>query len=79
MLRRTLGMQRRDALKRLLELARAEHSALKKIAAGNITKFFKDFPELDEDAINAIYDLCEDQDPKVRLLFLCFFPRGAPK
>jgi len=48
--------------------------ALKKIAAGNITKFFKDFPELDEDAINAIYDLCEDHDPKVCVLALAVGP-----
>jgi hypothetical protein len=32
----------------------------------NIAKFFKAFPDLEEDAINAVYDLCEDQDPNVR-------------
>ncbi|TFY82398.1 hypothetical protein EWM64_g1610 [Hericium alpestre] len=58
---------RRDALKRLIELSRSPYTSLKKISAGNITKFFKDFPDLDEDAINAVYDLCEDQDSKVRI------------
>lgn len=27
--------------------------------------FFNDFPDLEEEAINAVYDLCEDQDSKV--------------
>jgi hypothetical protein len=31
----------------------------------NVTKFFKAFPDLEEDAIIAIYDLCEDQDQNV--------------
>jgi len=37
------------------------------MAAINIAKFFKAFPDLEEDAINAVYDLCEDQDPNVRV------------
>ncbi|KAI0319003.1 apoptosis inhibitory protein 5-domain-containing protein [Amylostereum chailletii] len=57
---------RRDALKRLIKLSRAPQASLKKLAADNISKFFKVFPDLEEDAINAIYDLCEDQDFKVR-------------
>ncbi|TFY71627.1 hypothetical protein EVG20_g1382 [Dentipellis fragilis] len=63
----TTSPQRREALKRLIDLSRSPHAHLKKFAASNITKFFKDFPDLDEDAINAIYDLCEDQDSKVRI------------
>ncbi|KAI0058123.1 hypothetical protein BV25DRAFT_1862609 [Artomyces pyxidatus] len=58
---------RKDTLKRLIELAHSLHPPLKKIAANNIARFFKDFPDLDEDAINAIYDLCEDQDPQIRI------------
>jgi hypothetical protein len=38
---------------------------LKILAAGDIKYFFKDFPDLEETAINAIYDLCEDQDSEV--------------
>jgi hypothetical protein len=38
---------------------------VKVLAAGGIRPFFNDFPELEEAAINAVYDLCEDQDPKV--------------
>ena len=40
------------------------------MAAVNIAKFFKAFPDLEEDAINAVYDLCEDQDPNVRSCFV---------
>lgn len=36
------------------------------IAAENLKYFIKDFPELEDDAINAVYDLCEDQVTKVR-------------
>ncbi|ETW81117.1 hypothetical protein HETIRDRAFT_169864 [Heterobasidion irregulare TC 32-1] len=57
--------QRKEALQRLIELTRSPHSGLKTLAASNIAKFFKPFVDLDEDAINAIYDLCEDQDPQV--------------
>lgn len=39
---------------------------MKTVAAQNIKYFIKDFPELEDDAINAVYDLCEDQDQKVR-------------
>jgi len=35
------------------------------MAADNITKFLKGFPDLEEGVINAVYDLCEDNDSKV--------------
>jgi len=38
---------------------------IKILAANNIQYFFKDFPQREEQAINAIYDLCEDQSPQV--------------
>ena len=40
---------------------------MKTVAAQNIKYFIKDFPELEDDAINAVYDLCEDQDQKVHI------------
>ena len=44
----------------------------------NVAKFFKAFPDLEEDAINAIYDLCEDQDQNVRIMLPPrFYPPGA--
>lgn len=35
------------------------------MAATNIKNFVKDFPELEDDALNAVYDLCEDPVSKV--------------
>ncbi|KAH9954045.1 hypothetical protein BGW80DRAFT_1405130, partial [Lactifluus volemus] len=32
----------------------------------NIAKFFKAFPDIEENAINAIFDLCEDHYPDDR-------------
>ena len=63
-----LVLQRKhyNALSHAIKLAHSPHTSLKRMAAANIAKFFKAFPELEEDAINAVYDLCEDQDPNVR-------------
>ena len=57
--------QRRDALVHAIHLSRSPHVSLKRLAAVNIVKFFNAFPDLEEEAINAIYDLCEDQDQNV--------------
>ncbi|KAI0779607.1 hypothetical protein C8Q74DRAFT_1199239 [Fomes fomentarius] len=58
---------RRDTLKRLIDLAHSPHPSLKIIAATNLKLFIKDFPELEDDAINAVYDLCEDTVSSVRI------------
>ena len=58
-------MQRREAFQELIALTHSRHPLLKSYAAGHIHVFFNDFPDLEEDAINAVYDLCEDQDSKV--------------
>ncbi|KAN0138268.1 Apoptosis inhibitory protein 5 (API5) domain containing protein [Lactarius tabidus] len=58
---------RKHALSHAIKLAHSSHTSLKRMAAFNIAKFFKAFPELEEDAINAVYDLCEDQDPNIRI------------
>lgn len=57
--------QRRETLKRLIDAIHSPHINLKMLAAQNIRFFFIDFPELEEAAINAVYDLCEDQSSKV--------------
>jgi Apoptosis inhibitory protein 5 (API5) len=62
----TFCVQRKHALVHAIKLAHSPHTSLKRLAAMNIARFFKAFPDLEEDAINAIYDLCEDQDPNVR-------------
>ena len=38
----------------------------KKLAAQFITKFFRDFPDLSEAALDHQLDLCEDEDVQVR-------------
>ncbi|KAG6917815.1 hypothetical protein DXG01_000875 [Tephrocybe rancida] len=48
-------------------LTHSQHPNLKILAAQNIRIFFSDFPEFEEEAINAVYDLCEDQTPAVRI------------
>ncbi|KAI0829746.1 hypothetical protein BC628DRAFT_1477435 [Trametes gibbosa] len=58
---------RKDTLKRLIDLAHSSHSSLKILAATNIKLFIRDFPDLEDDAINAVYDLCEDPVANVRI------------
>ncbi|CAL1706135.1 unnamed protein product [Somion occarium] len=58
---------RKDAFKKLIDLAHSPYSSCKLTVAEKITLFIKDFPDLEDDAINAVYDLCEDQDPTVRI------------
>ncbi|KAK0194890.1 hypothetical protein F5146DRAFT_1132309 [Armillaria mellea] len=57
---------RKAALQKLIDLAHSSSAHFKILAAQNIKFFFADFPELEEDAINAVYDICEDQSSKVR-------------
>ncbi|PCH35985.1 hypothetical protein WOLCODRAFT_108007 [Wolfiporia cocos MD-104 SS10] len=58
---------RREVLRRLIDLAHSPHPKLKMTAAQNLNKYIKDFPDLEDDAINAVYDLCEDPVTKVRI------------
>lgn len=60
---------RRGAFQELIQLVHFPHTSLqsKSYAAGQIPRFFNDFHDLEEEAINAVYDLCEDQDSKVRI------------
>ncbi|KAI0338289.1 hypothetical protein BDW22DRAFT_1363175 [Trametopsis cervina] len=59
--------QERELLKRLIELVTCPYSSVKIVVARNITAYIKSFEDLEDDAINAVYDLCEDQDPVVRI------------
>ncbi|KAI0769397.1 hypothetical protein BD413DRAFT_83385 [Trametes elegans] len=58
---------RKDTLRRLIDLAHSQHPSLKIIAATNLKLFIKDFPDLEDEAINAVYDLCEDPASSVRI------------
>ncbi|KAJ7646592.1 hypothetical protein FB45DRAFT_890848 [Roridomyces roridus] len=57
---------RRNALNKLIDLTHTGYTPWKTLAAKNIPELFNDFPEQEEAAINAIYDLCEDQSATVR-------------
>ncbi|KAI6010504.1 apoptosis inhibitory protein 5-domain-containing protein [Pisolithus marmoratus] len=60
---------RRGVFRELIHLVHSPQTSLqsKSYAAGQIPRFFNDFPDLEEEAINAVYDLCEDHDSKVRI------------
>ncbi|KAJ7141110.1 hypothetical protein C8R44DRAFT_692909 [Mycena epipterygia] len=60
------GPLRRKTLNKLIDLIHTPHPPLKILAAKNIPDLFNDFPDEEEAAINAVYDLCEDQSPIVR-------------
>ncbi|TCD61380.1 hypothetical protein EIP91_008534 [Steccherinum ochraceum] len=66
------GLQRREALKRLIEVVHSPYTSLKSLAASNFRFFIKDFPDLEDDAINAVYDLCEDSVAKVKCRWVRF-------
>jgi Apoptosis inhibitory protein 5 (API5) len=60
-----LIFQRREALRRLISLTRTASRELKVFAAQNFSHYFKDFPDLEEDVIDSVYDICEDPDAQV--------------
>ncbi|KAI5117854.1 hypothetical protein M0805_007697 [Coniferiporia weirii] len=61
------GPVRREAFKRLLSLAQVQNSAHKKFVTEKVKDYFVDFPDLQDEAINAVYDMCEDQDQTIRI------------
>ncbi|KDQ55717.1 hypothetical protein JAAARDRAFT_37140 [Jaapia argillacea MUCL 33604] len=58
---------KRDVLNRLIDLAHSPYSRLKAIASNHLPKYIKACPELEDDGINAVYDLCEDPDREIRI------------
>ncbi|KAF8504111.1 apoptosis inhibitory protein 5-domain-containing protein [Gautieria morchelliformis] len=60
-----LTFQRREALRRLISLTHTASRELKVFAAQNFSHYFKDFPDLEEDVIDSVYDICEDPDAQV--------------
>lgn len=48
----------------------------KRLASQFIARFFRHFPALADDSLDAIFDLCEDEDASVRLTFQhCFIKK----
>ncbi|KAJ7678690.1 hypothetical protein B0H17DRAFT_1078073 [Mycena rosella] len=60
------GPLRRKTLNKLIDLTHTPYPSLKILAAKHIPDLFNDFPDEEEAAINAVYDLCEDQTTIVR-------------
>ncbi|KAJ6507414.1 hypothetical protein C8R47DRAFT_1101220 [Mycena vitilis] len=60
------GVVRRKTLNRLIDLTHTQNTSLKILAAKTIPGLLNDFPDQEEAAINAVYDLCEDQSATVR-------------
>ncbi|XP_072402399.1 apoptosis inhibitor 5-like [Diabrotica undecimpunctata] len=46
----------------------------KKLAAQIIAQYFKHFPQHNERALSAVFDLCEDGDPSIRISAIMFLP-----
>ncbi|THH02961.1 hypothetical protein EW145_g6651 [Phellinidium pouzarii] len=61
------GPFRREAFRRLLSLAQVKNAAHKKMVTEKVKDYFVDFPDLQDEAINAVYDMCEDQDQTIRI------------
>ena len=57
-------LQHEEAYKAILHGVKGDASE-KKLACQFIPRFFKDFPKLAEQAIDAQLDLCEDEDAVV--------------
>ncbi|KAJ6456389.1 hypothetical protein C8R45DRAFT_943603 [Mycena sanguinolenta] len=64
------GDLRLKALHKLIDLTHTQKTSLKILAAKNIPLLFNDFQDEEEVAINAVYDLCEDQEKSARRMEL---------
>jgi hypothetical protein len=63
-----------DSYKSLLAACKAGDGQ-KKLAPSFISKFFKHFPKLADQAIDTLLDLCEEDDPNIRKLSIKGLPR----
>ncbi|KAK1232359.1 hypothetical protein PQX77_004523 [Marasmius sp. AFHP31] len=61
------GTTRKNALRQIIDATRSSYPQVKIFAARNMAELFPHFPDLEEEAVNAIYDLCEDPDSQVRI------------
>lgn len=61
------GLQRREAFRRLLDLAREDDYGKLRLAE-KAWNYFSDFPDYQDEAINDLYDMCEGQNQEVRSL-----------
>lgn len=59
-------LQKREALRRLISLTRMNSRELKVFAAQHFSHYFKDFPDMEQEVIDCVYDICEDPESQVR-------------
>lgn len=62
----TLDKQKRRALLQLLTFTRSDFASVKRESATSLGPFFDGLPDMQEQVVDAVYDLCEDTDPEVR-------------
>lgn len=55
---------------KLIDASHSPHASVKVVAASNIHLYFIEFSDLEEDVINAVYDLCEDPSQLARKFLL---------
>lgn len=59
--------QDRDDLLKLLDFVQSGSIEEKRRAAEDLPRYVQKAPEMQEDVVNAVYDLCEDQSPEIRI------------
>ncbi|KDQ18287.1 hypothetical protein BOTBODRAFT_52361 [Botryobasidium botryosum FD-172 SS1] len=58
---------RRQALIKIIQLTRSPFPSVKKESSQVLGTFFEEFPDIQDQVVDAVYDLCEDSNPEVRL------------
>jgi hypothetical protein len=62
--------QRREAIEYVFRLAKSPDRRHKALAAKNLPTYYERTPDRREELHEAIYDLCEDAEPEVRVVAL---------
>eukprot|EP01114_Cavostelium_apophysatum_P012816 TRINITY_DN2962_c0_g1_i1.p1 TRINITY_DN2962_c0_g1~~TRINITY_DN2962_c0_g1_i1.p1 ORF type:complete len:538 (+),score=201.21 TRINITY_DN2962_c0_g1_i1:158-1771(+) len=64
-----------DIYKNILASCKASSNKIKTLAVQFVTRYFKHFPKLADEAINSLMDLCEEEDVQLRLQPIKMFPQ----
>jgi len=66
----SVSLQRREAIEYVFRLAKSPDRRHKALAAKNLPTYYERAPDRREELHEAIYDLCEDAEPEVRVVAL---------
>lgn len=66
----SVSFQRREAIEYVFRLAKSPDRRHKALAAKNLPAYYERAPDRREELHEAIYDLCEDAEPEVRVVAL---------